>query len=84
MRVISSSNARKYIGSLVDEVVETGEAIAIKRHNDIDAIIIKFPREYKSSFSEVSNLNTYSNSFDFLHDEPDLYSRADIKIRYAQ
>ncbi len=83
MKIISSSNARKYISLLVDEVVETGEAIAIKRHNEIDAIIIKFPREYKKGFSDISNLNSYSKSFEFLKNEPDLYSKADIKSYYA-
>ncbi len=84
MKIISSSNARKYISSLVDEVVETGEVVAIKRHNEIDAVIVKFPREYRKDFSDVANLNAYSKSFEFLKDEPDLYSRKDIINFYEE
>lgn len=79
MKSISASNARKHIGTLIDEVVETGEVIAIKRHKDIDALIVKFPRDYRKGFSDVSNINTYSTSFDFLKDESEDYSRKDIK-----
>lgn len=78
MKKISVSNARKFISSLVDQVVETGEVIAIKRHKQIDALIVKFPKEYRPEFSDIANLSAYSTSFDFLKDEPDDYSRADI------
>ena len=82
MKIVSASNVRKNIASLVDEVVETGEVIGIKRHKEIDALIVKFPREYRSDFSEIANLSAYSTSFDFLKDEPDDYSRDDIKEKY--
>jgi antitoxin (DNA-binding transcriptional repressor) of toxin-antitoxin stability system len=82
MKKISTSNARKHISSLIDEVVETGEVIAIKRHKEIDALIVKFPREYRADFSDVANLNAYSKAFEFLKDEPDDYSRSDIKQKY--
>ena len=82
MKIVSASNVRKDISSLVDEVVETGEVIAIKCHKEIDAVIVKFPREYRSDFSDITNLNAYSSSFDFLKDEPDDYSREDIKEKY--
>jgi len=45
MRKISVLNAQKYFSSLVDEVVETGEVIAIQRHNQIDALIVRFPKD---------------------------------------
>jgi hypothetical protein len=78
MKSMSVSNARKYIGKLIDDVVENGEVIGIKRHNQIDALIVKFPKDYRPEFSDIANLNAYSTSFDFLKDEPDDYSRADI------
>ncbi len=83
MKTISSSNTRKYISDLLDEVRETGESIAIKRQKNIEAVLIKFPREYSIAFSDVTNLNAYGQAFDFLADEPDTYSRADIKAKYA-
>ena len=35
---------------------------------------MKFPRDYNKDLNEITNINTYSSSFDFLADEPDLYS----------
>lgn len=32
-----------------------------------------------SNFSDITNINTYSGSFDFLKKEPDLYNISDIK-----
>lgn len=84
MKSISASNARKHISSLIDEVVETGEVIAIKRHKEIDVLIVKFPRDYRADVSEIANLNAYSKAFEFLKDEPDDYSRKDIKEWYGK
>ncbi|MEI6490445.1 MAG: hypothetical protein WCO16_01635 [bacterium] len=84
MRKISVLNAQKYFSSLVDEVVETGEVIAIQRHNQIDALIVRFPKDYRPEFSDIANLSAYSTSFDFLKDEPDDYSRADIIHYYKK
>lgn len=79
MKTISASNARQFISNIISEVVETGKSVVISRHNEPEVAIIKFPREYKKDYSEISNLNAYSKSFDFLKDEPDLYTLRDIK-----
>jgi hypothetical protein len=79
MKIISSSNSRKYISNIIADVRETGRPVVIARYNEPEVVIVKFPREYKKDFSEISNLNAYSTSFDFLKDEPDLYSRNDLK-----
>jgi hypothetical protein len=83
MKTISSTNARKYISSLIEEVSETGEVVAISRHKGIGALLIKFPYKYRTDLGEVTNLNAYSNSFEFLKDEPDIYSKQDVKRTYA-
>lgn len=79
MKIISSSNARQFISNIISEVVETGKSIVISRHDEPEVAIIKFPREYRKDFSDISNLNAYSKSFDFLKDEPEIYSRKDLK-----
>lgn len=32
--------------------------------------------------NEITNINAYSKSFDFLADEPELYSVSDLKEKY--
>ncbi len=83
MKTISLTNARKHISSMIDEVRETGQVFAIGRHNDLEAVLLKFPREYNKSFSDIANINAYSSSFDFLEQEPELYSAADLKRSYV-
>lgn len=83
MNIISTTDARKNIKTLIDTVRETGESVIIGRHNNYDALLIKFPRDYNKSFSEISNLNAYSSSFDFLNNEPDLYTSNDLKKKYV-
>ncbi len=34
---------------------------------------------YDESFNEITNINAYSKSFDFLADEPEVYSASDLK-----
>lgn len=74
MKTITSTNARKKLKSLLEIIKETGEVFAIGRHNHLDALLMKFPRDYNKDLNEITNINTYSSSFDFLADEPDLYS----------
>lgn len=83
IKTISTTEARKQISKIIDAVRERGEVFAIGRHNRPEAIIIKFPSEYNPEFSEITNINAHSSSFDFLKDEPDLYTLDDAKERYV-
>lgn len=83
MRTVSTTNARKHIKTLLDRVRETGEIIAIGRRARIEALLIKFPSHYNKELSDITNVNTYSSSFDFLYEEPELYSADDLKKRYV-
>ncbi len=83
MKIVSATVARKNIKHILDEVNHSNEIFVIGRHNRHDAIIIKFPEHYNPSVSDITNINANSSSFDFLKDEPDLYSRDDVKEVYA-
>ena len=83
MKIISTTNARKNIKTLVDRVKYRGETFAIGRRNSIDALLVQFPQAYNKNLNDITNVNTYSKSFDFLKDEPEAYSAADIKGSYA-
>ncbi len=83
MRTITTTNARKHIAKLIDAVRETGDVLAIGRRNRPDVLLIKFPTEYNPALNDITNINTYSESFKFLDTEPDLYSVADLKRTYV-
>lgn len=83
MKTISTTEARKNIKTLVDLVKETGVVFAIGRRNKPEVLLMKFPRDYNQELNEITNMNTYSESFSFLADEPDMYSVKDLKKKYA-
>jgi len=83
MRTISTTEARRSIATLIDMVRDTGDVIAIGRRDNIEAILMKYPRDYNRELNDVTNINTLSQSFDFLNEEPDTYSEADLKKKYA-
>ena len=83
MKIITTTNARKNISSILDRVKMHGEIFAIGRRHSIDALIIQFPDEYTKDLNEITNINAMSHSFDFLNNEPEAYSIADLKKKYV-
>ncbi len=83
MKIVTTTNARKSIGTIVNRVRDTGEVFGIGRRNEVEVIVLPFPKEYRKNATDITNINTYSRSFEFLSDEPDLYSIQDAKKRYA-
>jgi ribosome-interacting GTPase 1 len=83
MKLLTTTNARKKIKEIVNRARYRGEVFAIGRRNEIDAVLIGFPQAYNDSLSDITNVNAYSKSFDFLAKEPDIYSIADLKRRYV-
>jgi D-arabinose 1-dehydrogenase-like Zn-dependent alcohol dehydrogenase len=82
-KVISTTEARKDIAKMVNAVREHGAVFAIGRRNEPEVLMIKFPKHYSKELGDITNINAYSKSFDFLADEPDLYSLSDLKKRYV-
>lgn len=83
MKVITTTKARKDLAKLVNSVVYTNRPIAIGRRDKAEALIIKFPQETNMSLEETTNMSQYGGAFDFLEDEPDLYSVGDLKKSYV-
>ncbi|MEO8637901.1 MAG: hypothetical protein ABI430_03310 [Candidatus Taylorbacteria bacterium] len=83
MKIVTTTNARKNIGDIVNRVKYLGEVVAIGRRDSIDALLIPFPDTYNSGMNEITNINAYSASFDFLKNEPDIYSISDLKKKYV-
>ena len=83
IKILTTTNLRKNIGEVISHVRYDNQVYGIGRHNRVEALIIKFPDYYNSALDEITNLNANSSSFDFLAQEPDLYTISDLKKRYA-
>ncbi|MFZ2303962.1 MAG: hypothetical protein WAV98_04225 [Minisyncoccia bacterium] len=83
MKVISSTTMRKDIAEIINAVKYTGQVFCVGRRNKIEAIIMKYPEHINADLTEITNINVGSTSFDFLKNEPNLYSIKDLKKRYA-
>ena len=76
---MSSTKTRENISVIIDHVKTTGEPFVISRQGRPEVMIIKMPINFNKKIDEITNFSAYSQSFDFLADEPDLYSINDIK-----
>ncbi len=83
MKTISTTEARKNIAKLIDAVREENAVFLLGRRDVPEAVLLKFPSEYRGDVSDITNVNAYSGSFDFLKAEPDLYSVDDLKKSYV-
>lgn len=82
IKTISTTKVRANISEIIERVKTRGEVFVFGRRNNPEAVLVKFPDVYNSNFSDITNINAYSGSFDFLKNEPDLYSFSDIKKKY--
>lgn len=76
---MSSTNTRKNISVIINHVKTTGEPFIISRQGRPEVMIVKMPTSFNKELDEITNINAYSTSFDFLKDEPELYSIKDLK-----
>jgi hypothetical protein len=79
MNTISTTQAREHLGEYLDELGRgDAQAFVFGRRNEPEAVLIKFPKMYSNKVSDSTNVNAYSKSFDFLDNEPELYSLKDL------
>ncbi len=78
MKIIPVSKARANIREIIEAVASDDKVFVLGRHKHPEAVLIKFPEAYNPETSEITNINSYSSSFDFLKKEPELYSHKDI------
>ncbi len=83
IKTISTTQARAHISEIIERVKSHGEVFVFGRRNNPEAVLVKFPDVYNPRFSDIANMNAYSQSFDFLKNEPDMYSLSDLKKKYV-
>lgn len=82
MKTINISEARKNLRDVIEEAQKYNEVFVVERHDKEEAIIMKFPADYSVSMGDITNMNAYSSSFDFLAEEPNFYTCDDIKKKH--
>lgn len=83
MRVIPTTEARRRLSELVNAVRHTRRPVPIGRRNRAEVLLIKFPEHANPALDDITNMNAYGGGFDFLAEEPDVYTHADLRKRYV-
>ncbi|MBT4384808.1 type II toxin-antitoxin system Phd/YefM family antitoxin [Candidatus Peregrinibacteria bacterium] len=81
MKHFTTTEARKNLSKIVNEVKYKKVIIAIGRRDEEEVYVI--PKPDLDEELPISQINAASPSFDFLDDEPDIYSLNDLKKRYV-
>ena len=81
--IIPATEARRRFSELVNQVRYANTPVLIGRHDTAEVLMIKFPSQHNPILDDVTNMNQYGGAFDFLEQEPDIYSYSDLKKRYA-
>lgn len=81
MRIVTVTEGRKQLGELIDLVKYQHRVIALGKNGRADALLVAIPPV--ETEVPITAINAASGGFRFLEEEPDLYSVADLKIRYA-
>jgi len=82
IKTLSTTELRENISDFMD-IVSAGKSLVLGRRNVPEAVLIPFPNLWNGKLTEITNINAYSKSFDFLVDEPEIYSIKDVKNKYA-
>ena len=83
MKVLNTTEFRRNLSDFIQEVYEGNTSIVLGHHDKPRAVLIKYPDTYNEVFSDIANMNAYSGAFNFLADEPELYTKDDVKELYA-
>jgi len=81
MKHFSTTEARKNLGGIVNQVKYQKMIISIGRRGEAEVFVV--PAYNIQEDLPISEMNAASGSFDFLEEDPDLYSLSDLKKRYV-
>lgn len=93
IKTITAMKARQNLGTIMNEVSFAGDEFIIERAGKPMAVIVSVDKFYemKKNIEHIdmteelpmTEINTQLGGFDFLKDEPDLYSIEDLKKKYV-
>lgn len=77
----NTSDARKNLNEIVNKVKYQKMIVSLGRRGKAEVLII--PKPELNEALPISQINAHSPSFQFLEDEPDIYTLDDLKKRYV-
>lgn len=80
MLYYTTSEARKNFAEIINQVMYKKQIAAIGRRGRYDVLIVPAPH-LDEEFS-ITALSAESKSYEFLNNEPEIYSLKDLKKRY--
>ncbi len=80
MITYSTTEARAKLSDLVNKVKYQKKIIAIGRNNKAEVLITPIPEDIDNN---ITDINAQSPSFDFLENEPNIYTLKDIQKKYV-
>ena len=81
MKNYTNTEARKNLSKIIKEVYYKKVIISVGKPNSEQVYIV--PKPDLDEALPISQMNESSPSFDFLDDEPEIYSLNDLKKRYV-
>jgi hypothetical protein len=81
MKHYSTTEARKHLSEIVSQVRYQKIIISIGRRDEEEVLVV--PKVTLDESIPISEINAQSASFQFLEEEPDIYSLKDLKKRYV-
>lgn len=81
MQHYTTTEARKNLSKIVNQVRYQKIIISIGRRSEEEVLVV--PKVTLDEELPISEMNAQSPSFQFLKDEPDIYSLKDLKKRYV-
>ncbi len=81
MKHYSTTEARKHFSEIIEQVRYLKAIVSVGRRGEEEVLIV--PKPEINEDLPISAINASSSSFDFLEDEPDIYSLKDLKKRYV-
>ncbi|MFT5179896.1 MAG: hypothetical protein ACI9GH_000265 [Candidatus Paceibacteria bacterium] len=79
MKTVSIEEAQKNIDKLIKYVNETNDTVIVGKKGSGEALLSKIP----NNSDKETNIGAFFGAFDFLNDEPDIYTIDDLKKRYV-
>jgi PHD/YefM family antitoxin component YafN of YafNO toxin-antitoxin module len=81
MKHYTTTEARKHLSEIVSQVRYQKIIVSIGRRDEEEVLVI--PKVTLDESLPISEMNAQSESFQFLEDEPDIYSMKDLQKRYV-